>query len=90
MVSKIKSFIISFLKNFSPSFSSKTVNRRVKRISVTKWFKSPPLKVAVDVSGRGKVSRVQILLTHRGLLFRLGLVSGIFFRLTIRLFAQSQ
>ena len=90
MVLKIKGFIISFLKNFSPSFSSKTVNRRVKRISVTKWFKSPPLKVAVDVSGRGKVSRVQILLTQRGLFFRLGLVPVIFLRLTIRLFAQLQ
>ena len=88
MVSKIKGFIISFLKNFSHSFSSKTVNRRVKRISVTKWFSSPPLEVAVDVTGRGKMSRVQILLTHRGLLFRLGLVPGIYFRVTIRLFAQ--
>ena len=88
MVSKLTGFIISFLEYFSPSFSSKTVNRWVKRISVTKWFKSPPLEVAVDVSGRGEMYRVKIFLAQRGWILRLGLVPEIYFAWLCRLFAQ--
>ena len=59
-------------------------------ISVTKWLESPPLEVAVDVSSRGEMSWVQILLTHRGWLLRLRLVSTLYFLLAIKMHKHSE
>ena len=51
---------------FITSFPSKTVAHRVlKGWSELTWVDSPALKVAVDVSSRGKMSGIQVIKTRR-------------------------
>ena len=62
----------------------------MERISVTERLEPPPLEVAVDVSSRGEMSWVQILLTHRGWLLRLRLVSALYFLVAIKMHKHSE
>ena len=62
----------------------------MERISVTERLEPPPLEVAVDVSSRGEMSWVQILLTHWGWLLRLRLVSALYFLVAIKMHKHSE